>query len=153
MTFSVFVISKRRKTKKFNRAFDQYQYYFFGLKLKIQIHCIKNFIHSHLLLLNQQTWKYKRKCILYQFGNTLAEDFWDIRSKVGSLIKYLCCTKITFEWITHPFLDLPLPPTLCVTRPLILNFFSTPHYPVFWNVYTSPPFVTGGGGFKLWPWT
>ena len=41
LTFSVFMIQSEKKTKKqkkqnkFNRAFDQYEDYFFDLKLKI----------------------------------------------------------------------------------------------------------------------
>ena len=44
---------------------------FFCLKLKKQ--------------LKQQIWKCKRKCILCQFWNTLAEYFRDIESKAKSL--------------------------------------------------------------------
>ena len=126
LSFSVFIILKWRKTKKFNRAFNQYQDYFFDLKLKIQMHHIKFFIYSRLLLLKQQTWKCKRKCILCQFWNTLAEYFLR-HQKLKVLLNIFCCTKIMFEWITHPFLDLPPSHTLCVTCPLIL-IFSQPSF-------------------------
>ena len=95
--------SKQRKTKKFNRAFDQYQDCFFDLKLKIQIHHIKALIHSRLLLLKQQTQECKRKCILYQFWNTFAEYFWNIGSKIWSFVKYLLWYQNYFG-MHYPFL-------------------------------------------------
>ena len=130
LTFSVFIISEWRKTKKFNRAFNQYQDYFFDLKLKIQMHHIKNFIYSHLLSLKQQTWECKRKCILCQFWNTLAEYFWDIRSKVESFVKHLLLHQ-NYVWMDYPpiFRSTPLTHThtLCVTCLLIL-IFSQPSF-------------------------
>ena len=64
----------QRKTKKFNRAFDQYQDYFFKFETQNKNTPHKKF-YSHLLLLKQQTWKCKRKYILRQFWDTLAEYF------------------------------------------------------------------------------
>ena len=64
----------QRKTKKFNRAFDQYQDYFFKFETQNKNTPHKKF-YSHLLLLKQQIWKCKRKYILRQFWDTLAEYF------------------------------------------------------------------------------
>ena len=60
-----------------------------------------------------------------QFWNTLVEYSWDTGSKVGSFVKYLLRHK-----------DYPSPPLqLCLTDPLILNFFI---------LHPPPPFATGG---------
>ena len=97
--------SKRRKTKKFNKAFDELDQFVTNLKLKIQIHHIKKFIHSKLLLLELQAWKCRRKCILCQFchgssGMHLLSIFGALGQKVEVLLSIFCGTKITLERIT-----------------------------------------------------
>ena len=45
------------------------------------------------------------------------------------LLSIFCGTEITLEWITtHFWIYTPSPP-LCLTRPLILNFFQLPPTP------------------------
>ena len=117
--FSVYN-SKKIKTKKFNRAFDQHWDYFLDLNLKMKIH---HFIYSYLLILKHQIWKCTWKCVLCQFWNILAiSAFWEFRSKV--LLRIFYGSKIILEWITHqPVLDLPSTP-FCCTRALMLIFFN-----------------------------
>ena len=98
--------SKRRKTKKFNKAFDELDQFLTNLKLKIQIHYIKKFIHSKLLL-KLQVLKCRRKCILCQFchgssGMHLLSIFGALGQKVEVLLSIFCGTKITLERITPP---------------------------------------------------
>ena len=127
----------QRKTKKFNRAFDQYQDYFFWFETQNKNTPHKKF-YSHLLLLKQQTWKCKRKYILCQFWDTLAEYFWDIGSKVGSFVKYLLWHQSYFGTDYLPFLDLP---PLCLTFLLICKFFnpSLSLFSILKTLYPPPP--------------
>ena len=99
--------SKRRKIKKLNKAFDQPDQFLTNLKLKIQIHHIKKFIHSKQLLLKLEAWKCRRKCILCQFyhdssGMHLLRIFRALGQKVEVLLSIFCGSKITLERITIP---------------------------------------------------
>ena len=50
----------------------------------------REIFYSFIPMITQtKTWKCKRKCVLCQFWNTLAEYFGNIGSKVGSFVKYL----------------------------------------------------------------
>ena len=79
----------------------------FDLNLKILIHHQKNFIHSCPLILKQETWTCKKKCILCQSWNTLAMSIFEtLGQKLKVLLSIFYVTKITLEWITphkHPF--------------------------------------------------
>ena len=99
--------SKWRKIKKFNKAFDQLDQFLTNLKLKIQIHHIKIFIHSKLLLLKLQAWKCRRKCILCQFyhgssGMHLLSILGALGQKAEVLLSIFYGSKITSERITPP---------------------------------------------------
>ena len=97
------------------------------------------FIHSYLLLLKQEAWKCKRKCIFCQFS-------------VLNLLWHECYFGMD---CLAPFLDLTTPPPpspLSLTRPLICKickFFQLPPPVIqYFEISKPTPFVTGGGGVQ-----
>ena len=124
------------------------------MKLKIQIHHIKRFIHSKLLLLKLEAWKCRRKCILCQFyrdssGMHLLRIFRALGQKVEVLLSIFCVTKITLERITPPA---PRPrifrstPPLYLTHPVIFKLFFQPPIIQYFEI-SILPILTGGGGW------
>ena len=91
------------------------------------------FIHSYLWLLEQQTWKCKRKlsCANSRIHLLLPSIFETLGQKLKVLLRIFCSTKITLEWI-------PPPPLLCLTRPLICKFFCPPPAPPLFSTLKSP---------------
>ena len=121
LTFSVFTIDGEEKERNSIGPLTNIKIIFLIWTSKYKYSIKKKFIYSYLLILSQHTWKCKRKCILCQFWNTLILD-----QNLEVLLSIFYGTKITLEWITTPISALPpflyLPP-LCLTYPLLLNFF------------------------------
>ena len=65
---------------------------------------MKFFIHSYLWLVEQQTWKCKRKlsCANSIIHLLLPSIFETLGQKLKVLLRIFCSTKITLEWIPPP---------------------------------------------------
>ena len=131
--FSVYN-SKRRKTRKSNRAFDQYQHHFFIWNSKYK-HTTKKFIHSYILILKQQTWKCKIKCILCWLWNIFAMSIFETLGQGLQVWNGL-----------PPFLDLT---PIKLFPPNNIEIFSPlpPHNSVFWRLHPRPKFVMRGSNY------
>ena len=92
-----------KKNKKFNRAFDQYQDYFFDLKLTtwnlLFIHTFSCWNNKHGNVKGNVSCASSRIHLLSIFEK--------LGQKLEVLLSFFCGTKITLEWITPLFLDLP----------------------------------------------
>ena len=125
-----------KKNKKFNRAFDQYQDYFFDLKLTtwnlLFIHTFSCWNNKHGNVKGNVSCASSRIHLLSIFEK--------LGQKLEVLLSFFCGTKITLEWITPLFLDLP---PIISYPPINMWIFSTPLYSVLWNLPTPPSsFVT-----------
>ena len=104
---------------------------------------MKLFIRSYLLLLKQQTRKCKRKCIVHQFWNILADYFWDIGSKVGSFVKHPLWQQNYFgmDYLSPP------PPIFRSTPQLICNMdYLPPPIIQYFEISIPPPPICNWGG-------
>ena len=148
--FSVYN-SKRRKQIKWG-IWSTSKWFFFDLKSKYK-QTTKNFNHSYLLILKQQTWKCKRKRILCQFWNALAMSIFETLCPNLEVLLSIFCAFVAPVLINFwnagggggggglhpsppPFRSTPSPP-LCLTHPLILKFLQPPHYSTFWRLHAT----------------
>ena len=86
--------SKQRKTKKFSSFF----FFFFWFETR-NINAPRNFFHSYLLLLKQQTWNIKENVSCASSGINLLSIFETLGQKLKVFLSIFCGTKMTLEWI------------------------------------------------------
>ena len=97
-------------------------------------------IKSVLKIFCQNLWKTPVKELIFfklQARNLQLYKKW---GKLEVLLSVFCGTKIALEWTTSSPIFRSIPPPLCLTHPLILNFSNPPLFSIL---------KTPWGGFKL----
>ena len=114
-----------KKNKKFNRALDQYQDYFFDLKLTtwnlLFIHTFSCWNNKHGNVKGNVSCASSRIHLLSIFEK--------LGQKLEVLLSFFCGTKITLEWITPLFLE-------------YVNFLNPPLFSIVKPPYPPSSFVT-----------
>ena len=93
LTFLVPLIQSKEKQRN-----SVVFFFFFWFETR-NINAPRNFFHSYLLLLKQQTWNIKENVSCASSGINLLSIFETLGQKMGVFLSIFCGTKITLEWI------------------------------------------------------